>query len=118
MIWILTEKSSEKWFQKRFVQVDKWFSFWKDYLQSLSQKICWLQKFKKIQILINKPVYFGLSILELNKTVTYEFWYDNVEQKNSEKEKLHYMDIDSSIVYIKTNGGIAENVQTRFDTSY
>ena len=28
------------------------------------------------------------------------------------------MDIDSSFVYIKTNGGIAENAQTRFDTSY
>ena len=32
------------------------------------------------QILINKPVYLGLSILDLSKTVMYEFWYDYVKQ--------------------------------------
>ena len=31
---------------------------------------------RKTQILINKPVYIGLSILDLSKTVMYEFWYD------------------------------------------
>ena len=31
---------------------------------------------EKTQILMNKPVYLGLSILDLNKTVMYEFWYD------------------------------------------
>ena len=28
---------------------------------------------------MNKPVYLGLSILDLSKTVTYEFWYDYVK---------------------------------------
>ena len=28
---------------------------------------------RKTQILINKPVYLGLSILDVRKTVTYEF---------------------------------------------
>ena len=32
---------------------------------------------RKTQILINKPVYLGLLILGLSKTVMYEFWYDN-----------------------------------------
>ena len=32
----------------------------------------------KNQILINKSVYSGLSILDLSKTVMYEFWYDYV----------------------------------------
>ena len=34
---------------------------------------------KKTKILMNKPVYLGLSILDLSKTVTYEFWYDYVK---------------------------------------
>ena len=31
---------------------------------------------KKIKVKMNKPVYLGLSILEISKTLTYEFWYD------------------------------------------
>ena len=29
---------------------------------------------KKTQLLMNKPAYLGLSILDLSKTVMYEFW--------------------------------------------
>ena len=31
---------------------------------------------------MNKPVYLGQSILEIIKTVIYEFWYNQVKQKN------------------------------------
>ena len=31
---------------------------------------------KGTQILMNRPVYLVLSIIELNKTVMYKFWYD------------------------------------------
>ena len=31
---------------------------------------------KRIQVLKNKPVYLGLSILEIRKIVMYEFWHD------------------------------------------
>ena len=58
---------------------------------------------KKTETLMNKPVYLGLSIIELNKIIMYEFWYDYVKPKYSEKAKLCYMDTDSFIVYIKTN---------------
>ena len=47
-------------------------------------------------------VYLGLSILEINKTVMYEFCYDYVKPEYGEKTKLCYMDIYSFIVYIKT----------------
>ena len=75
---------------------------------------------KKVEILMNKPVYLGLSILELSKILMYEFWYDYVKPKYGEKVKLCYMDTDSFIVYIKTDDiykDIAEDVETRFDTS-
>ena len=69
---------------------------------------------------MNKPVYLGLSILVLSKILMYEFWYEYVKPKYGEKAKLCYMDIDSFIVYIKTDDiykDIAEDVETRFDTS-
>ena len=57
---------------------------------------------KKKRILMNKPAYLGLSILELSKILIYEFWYDYVKPKYGKKGKLCYMDTDSFIVYIKT----------------
>ena len=56
---------------------------------------------KKMQILINKPVYFGLSILHLSKTVMYKFWYDYVKPNYGENAKLCYMDTDSFIFHLK-----------------
>ena len=52
---------------------------------------------------MNKFVQLGLSILELSKTLMYEFWYDYVKPKYGGKAKLHYMDTDSFIAYIKTD---------------
>ena len=34
---------------------------------------------RKTQILVNKPVYLGLSILDLSKTVMSEFWYGYIK---------------------------------------
>ena len=68
---------------------------------------------------MNKLVYLGLSIIELNKTV-YEFWYYYVKPKLGEKAKLFYMDTDSFIAYIKTDDtykDIAEDIETGFNTS-
>ena len=49
-----------------------------------------------------KPVYLGLLILEINKIIMYELWYDYINPKYREKAKLCYMDTDSFIVFIKT----------------
>ena len=47
---------------------------------------------KKTQILMNKPVYLRLSILELSKRLMHKFWHDYVRPKFGEKAKLCYMD--------------------------
>ena len=41
---------------------------------------------------MDKFVQLGLSILELSKTLMYEFWYDYVKSEYGEKAKLRYMD--------------------------
>ena len=58
---------------------------------------------KKIEIIMNKPVYLRLSILELSTILIYEFWYNYVKQKYGEKSKLCYMDTSSFMVYLKTD---------------
>ena len=42
---------------------------------------------RKTQMPINKPVHLALPVLELSKTVMYEFWYDYVKPKYGEKTK-------------------------------
>ena len=42
----------------------------------------------KTEILMNESVCLGFSILELSKTLMYEFWYDYVKPKYGEKVKL------------------------------
>ena len=75
---------------------------------------------RKVKVKMNKPIYLGLSILDISKITMYEFWYDYVKIKYEDKARLCYMDTDSFVVNIKTNDfykDIAENVKERFDTS-
>ena len=45
-------------------------------------------KIRKTQILMNNPVYLGLSILDLLKTLMYKLWLDYVKEKHDENAKL------------------------------
>ena len=77
-------------------------------------------KMRKPQILQDKPTYLDLSILDLNKTVMYECWFDYKKPKYHEKARLLYMDTNSFIVYVKADDiykDITENVETKFDNS-
>ena len=47
---------------------------------------------KKIKVIMNKPIYQGLSILDLCKTLMYEFWYDYIKPKYGENVRLCYID--------------------------
>ena len=57
---------------------------------------------KKVKVKMNKPMYLGLSILEISKIIMYEFWYDYMEKKYGDMVKLCYTDTDSLIMNIKT----------------
>ena len=74
----------------------------------------------KIKVMMNKPVYLGQAILDLSKTVLYEFHYSYMLPKYRENLKLCYMDTDSLIYVIETEdfyADIADNVTERFNTS-
>ena len=75
---------------------------------------------KKTKVKMNKPIYLGLSILEISKTLIYEFWYDYMKPKYGDNVKLCYMDTDSFIIHIKTEDfykDIANDVEKRIDIS-
>ena len=75
---------------------------------------------KRTKVKMNKPIYLGLSILEISKLLMYEFWYDYMKPKYGDNVKLCYMDTDSFIMNIKTEDfykDIANDVEKRFDTS-
>ena len=57
---------------------------------------------KKTRVKMVKPLYLGMSILDISITLTYEFWYDYIGSKYGDKEKLCYTDTDSFIISIKT----------------
>ena len=75
----------------------------------------------KVKVKMNKPVYLGQAILDLSKTIMYEFHYDYMKKRyNWEDLKLLYMDTDSLVYNIKTEDfykDIAEDVETRFNMS-
>ena len=75
---------------------------------------------KRTKVKMNKPIYLGLSILEISRLLMYKFWYDYMKTKYGDNVKLCYMDTDSFIMNIKTEDfykDIANNVEKRFDTS-
>ena len=55
---------------------------------------------KKTKVKINKPVYLGQAILDISKTLMYEFWYDYIKPKHPQKAQLCYMNTGSFIIHI------------------
>ena len=75
---------------------------------------------KKTSLTMNKPVYLGMSILDLSKTVMYDFHYRYIKPKYGNKAKLLFTDTDSFLYEIQTEDfykDISGDVKDRFDTS-
>ena len=50
---------------------------------------------------MNKPIYLGMAILDINKTLMYKFWYEYLKPKYGDRIKLCYMDTDSLIFKVQ-----------------
>ena len=77
-------------------------------------------KMKKTEVKMNKPIYLGQAILDISKTLMYEFWYEYIKPKYKDIAKLCYMDTDSFIILVKTEdfySDIDYNVKKWFDPS-
>ena len=69
---------------------------------------------------MNKPLYLGMSILDIRKKLMYKFWYDYFKPKYRDRAKLCYTDTDSFIIHIITEDffeDISNDVEKWFDTS-
>ena len=74
----------------------------------------------KTDIKTNKPVCIGQAILDLRKTLMYEFHYDYMRSKYNSKISSCYVDTDSFVSEIEAEDfyrDIEEDVEKRFDTS-
>ena len=66
---------------------------------------------RKTKVTMSKPVYLGQAILDISKTLMYEFWYDYLKPKYDDKVKICYMDTDSLIIHVKTEDFYKDVVQ-------
>ena len=69
---------------------------------------------------MNKPIYLGMSILGISKTLIYEFCYDYIKPKYGDRAKLCFTGTDSFLSHIKTEDfykDIANDVERWFDIS-
>ena len=61
-----------------------------------------IMEMKKADIEMNKPIYLGQAILDISKTLMYEFWHDYLKPKYGDNVKLCYTDTDSFVIDVKT----------------
>ena len=75
---------------------------------------------KRTNLVFDKPIYCGMSILDLSKTLMYDFHYDYIKKKYGDDAKLLMIDTDSLMYEIHTEDffeDIKDDVMEKFDTS-
>ena len=106
---VTTDKRRNRLVSKPNYHTTKWFS------ENLLEI-----EMNKTKVKMNKPIYLGLSTLEISKILMYEFWCDYMKPKYGSNVKLCYMDTGSFITHIKTKDfykDIADDVEKIFETS-
>ena len=56
---------------------------------------------KKIRVKMTKPLFVGMSILDVRKILMFGFWYDYINPIYGGRAKLCYTDTDSFIITLK-----------------
>lgn len=108
-VGVYTESQAVKQIAKP--NVDSWYIMGENMLQ---------MRFRKTNILLNKPIYTGAAILDLSKILFYKFIYDYIKPKYGTKARFCYGDTDSYVIEIKTNDfykDISNDILKIFDTS-
>ena len=75
---------------------------------------------KNTEVYFNKPVYVGQAILDLSKTLMFDFHYNYIREKYGNKAELLFTDTDSLMFQIYTDDfykDIKPDILTKFDTS-
>ena len=75
---------------------------------------------KKTKLYFNKPVNLGMIILDLSKSLIYDFHYNCIKTKYGDKAKLLITDNDSLAYEIQTKDfykNITPDIEKLFDTS-
>ena len=75
---------------------------------------------KKTEVYFNKPVYVGQAILDLSKTLMFNFHYNYIRKKYNDAAELMFTDTDSLLYLIHTDDfyrDISHDIETKFDTS-
>ena len=68
-----------------------------------SYENCDSNTFKQNEVLMDKPIYLGFSVLDLSKLLMYETYYDNLQPYfRQESFQLHCMDTDSFVLSVNT----------------
>jgi hypothetical protein len=73
----------------------------------------------KEMLLLNKPAYVGMSILDISKTLMYDFHYNHVKKFYGKRAKLLFTDTDSLMYRLTTNDAYEDAAKfvSKFDTS-
>ena len=66
-----------------------------------NEKLVAVHKIKET-VTLNRPAYLGMCILDLSKTLMYDFHYNYIKKKYDDKAKLLFTDIDSLTYEIET----------------
>ena len=75
---------------------------------------------KKTEVYFNKPIYVGQAILDLSKTLMFDFHYNFIRKKYGDKAELLFTDTDSLMYLIETEdfySDIKHYIRKKFDTS-
>ena len=67
----------------------------------INENLVGVEKLKE-KVKLNKPIYVGMSILDLSKLHMYSFYYDVLKEKYNENVRLVYTDTDSFVIHTKT----------------